>query len=382
VIYLDNSATTPLAPEVLEAMQPYFAGEFGNASSVYTLGTRARARLEEARETIARSIHAEPREIVFTSGGTESNNAAIQGTAFHHLLAGNAIADFEIITETAEHHAVLQPTEFLQQLGARATYLDVDVSGHVNSEDFERGSTDKTQLVSCMLVNNEVGAINPIQEITRRIKERTSALVHTDAVQALGKIPVDVKELGVDLLSLSAHKIHGPKGIGALYIKSGVQLEPLMHGGAQERNRRGGTEAVALAIGFAEAIKLLPSAEITSQHFTTLRKHLLDRLSQIPEVILNSATDDTASAAILSFSFVPEVLARLESETLIIRFDLEGIAISNGSACTSGAMQPSHVLLAMGKDKEVASKSVRVSFSRYSTIEDIDRFAEALKKIV
>jgi cysteine desulfurase len=379
VIYLDNSATTPLAPEVLEAMQPYFLGEFGNASSVYTLGTRARARLEEAREIIARSIHAEPREIVFTSGGTESNNAAIQGAAFHHLLAGKAIADFQIITEKAEHHAVLQPTEFLQQLGAHVTYLDVDASGHVNPEDFDRVITDRTQLVSCMMVNNEVGAINPIQEITRRVKERTSTLVHTDAVQALGKIPVDVKELGVDLLSLSAHKIHGPKGIGALYIRSGVQLEPLLHGGAQERNRRGGTEAVALAIGFAEAIKQLPPAEIISRHFTALRKHLLDRLSQIPEVLLNSATDDTASAAIVSFSFVPEVLARLEAETLIIRFDLAGIAISNGSACTSGAMQPSHVLLGMGKDKEVASKSVRVSFSRYTSVEDIDRFVEVLR---
>ncbi|HWF44632.1 MAG TPA: cysteine desulfurase family protein [Candidatus Kapabacteria bacterium] len=379
MIYLDNSATTPLAPEVLEAMQPYFLGEFGNASSVYTLGTRARARLEEAREIIARSIHAEPREIVFTSGGTESNNAAIQGAAFHHLLAGKAIADFQIITEKAEHHAVLQPTEFLQQLGAHVTYLDVDASGHVNPEDFDRVITDRTQLVSCMMVNNEVGAINPIQEITRRVKERTSTLVHTDAVQALGKIPVDVKELGVDLLSLSAHKIHGPKGIGALYIRSGVQLEPLLHGGAQERNRRGGTEAVALAIGFAEAIKQLPPAEIISRHFTALRKHLLDRLSQIPEVLLNSATDDTASAAIVSFSFVPEVLARLEAETLIIRFDLAGIAISNGSACTSGAMQPSHVLLGMGKDKEVASKSVRVSFSRYTSVEDIDRFVEVLR---
>ncbi len=237
-----------------------------------------------------------------------------------------------------------------------------------------------------MMVNNETGAINPISEIIKIVKANSNALVHTDAVQALGKIPIDVKALGIDLLSLSAHKIHGPKGIGALYIKSGTPWEPLLHGGSQERNRRGGTESVALAVGFAEAIKRLPSPHWGRGQgeggVASLRTYLLTKLAQFPEIVLNSATDESSVDSIVNFTFTNEVLARLDADALIIRFDLEGIAVSNGSACTSGSQQPSHVLLAIGKSKEVASKSVRVSFSRYNTVEDIDRLVEVVGKII
>jgi len=380
--YLDNSATTPLAPEVLAAMQPFLAGEFGNASSVHTLGNHARVALEEARETIARAIHAEPREILFTSGGTESDNTAIKGALFRHYrdhFAGKGWSDMEAMTSHAEHLAVLEPMEWMTKIGAKVSYAPVDSFGGVAPDAVRGGLTDKTSLVSIMMVNNETGTINPIREIAKMVKDNSPALIHSDAVQALGKIQVDVRELGVDMLSLSAHKIHGPKGIGALYVKSGVEWEPLIHGGSQERNRRGGTEAVALAVGFAEAVRQMAGHE---QQFRTLRLSLLKRLSEIPEVVLNSAIDDTCVDSIVNFSFVPEVLAKLDADALIIRFDLEGVAISNGSACTSGSLQPSHVLLACGRGEEIASKSVRVSFSRYNTIDDIDRFMEALGKIL
>ncbi|HEX5316633.1 MAG TPA: aminotransferase class V-fold PLP-dependent enzyme, partial [Candidatus Kapabacteria bacterium] len=255
-------------------------------------------------------------------------------------------------------------------------------TGSVLLEGLSEQLFGNTALVSLMMVNNETGAINPISEIISGVKNKSKALTHTDAVQAFGKMPIDVKELGVDFLSLSAHKIHGPKGIGALYIKSGTPWEPLLHGGAQERNRRGGTEPVALAVGFAEAVKILPARVDGVDHVGQLKKYLLNKLGEIPEIVLNSAADSSSSNFIVSFSFIPEVLARLDADALIIRFDLEGIAISNGSACTSGSLQPSHVLLAMGKSKEVAMKSVRVSFSRHNTMEDIDRLVLAVEKIL
>ncbi len=407
LVYLDNAATTPLAPEVLDAMRPFLEGEFGNASSVHQLGSRARVAIEAARETVARAINAEPREIVFTSGGTEADNAAIKGATLNQYAELKVWNKIKIVTSRAEHIAVLEPVEWLAKLGASVTYVPVSPLGHALFER-EQIASD-TSLVSLMMVNNETGAINRIAEISKIVKEKSKALIHTDAVQALGKIPIDVKELGIDLLSLSAHKIHGPKGIGALYIKSGTPWEPLLHGGSQERNRRGGTEAVALAVGFAEAIKLLPLLKkegathdrsyvggwsLTGEAppptpsfyrrglFAELRNYLLTKLAQIPEVILNSATDESSVDSIVNFTFTPDVLARLDADSLIIRFDLEGIAVSNGSACTSGSQQPSHVLLAMGKSKEVAAKSVRVSFSRYNTVEDIDRLVDVIGKII
>lgn len=381
-IYLDNAATTSLAPEVLDAMRPFFEEEFGNASSVYRLGSRARVALEGAREVIARAIHAEPREIVFTSGGTEANNAAIKGAIFQAFREKKSFAQIGIVTSPTEHHAVLEPMEWLSKLGTVVSFASVDEVGRVSPEEIGKLVTTDTVLVSAMLVNNETGTINPIPEIARAVTQNSKALLHTDAVQALGKMPIDVRKLGVDLLSLSAHKIHGPKGIGALYIKSGTPWEPLVHGGAQERNRRGGTEPVALAVGFAEAVNLFAKQVETMEGAQRLRTYLLSKLSEIPEVILNSASDDTSSDSIISFSFIPEVLSRLDADALIIRFDLEGIAVSNGSACTSGSQQPSHVLLAMGKSKEVARKSVRVSFSRYNTMADIDRLIDAVRKIL
>ena len=382
MIYLDNSATTPLADEVREAMMPYLEGEFGNASSVHTLGVRARVALDDARETIARAINAEPKEIIFTSGGTEANNTAIKSALFRHYrehFAGKPWSDLHILTSRAEHQAVLQPIEWMEKIGAVASYADVDSFGRIIIESVAQKLTPETALASFMLVNNETGAISPIKEIAELVKSKTNAVVHTDAVQALGKIPVDIRELGVDLLSLSAHKIHGPKGIGALYARTGFDWESLIHGGSQERNRRGGTEAVALAVGFAAAVKLMAGHEV---HFRDLRNYLLTKLRDIPEVVLNSATDDTSVDAIVNLTFIPEVLARLDADALIIRFDLVGVAISNGSACTSGSAQPSHVLLACGKGDEVANKSIRVSFSRYNTFSDIDKFIEAIRKII
>ena len=381
MIYLDNAATTPLAPEVLDAMRPFLTEEFGNASSVYQLGSRARVAIESARETVARAIGAETREIVFTSGGTEADNAAIKGALFKQYAEHADWKKIKIVTSHAEHLAVLEPIEWFAKLGAEVTYVPVSPFGNAMFDGNQ--ITGDTSLVSLMMVNNETGAINQVSEITRIVKENSNALVHTDAVQALGKIPIDVKELGIDFLSLSAHKIHGPKGIGALYIKSGTPWEPLLHGGSQERNRRGGTESVALAVGFAEAVKLLPSPPWgRGQGEGSLRHYLLSKLARIPEVVLNSATDESSVDSIVNFTFIPEVLARLDADALIIRFDLEGIAVSNGAACTSGSQQPSHVLLAIGKSKEVASKSVRVSFSRYNTVEDIDRLVEVVGKIL
>lgn len=375
--YLDNSATTALAPEVRDAMQPYLEGEFGNASSVHTLGSRARVALEEARETIARAIHAEPREIVFTSGGTESNNAALKGVLFKKVMDSVSWSELSLLTSRAEHHAILEPSKFLHRLGAHIEYCDVDTYGHCMLTP--SSVSGRLTLASIMMVNNETGAINSIRTMGEAIKAASPALLHTDAVQALGKLKIDVQELGVDLLSISAHKIHGPKGIGALYIKAGTPFEPLIYGGSQERNRRGGTEAVALAVGFAEAVRRAAGHETD---FAPMRSYLLDQLGTIPEVILNSATDSSSIDSIVNFSFIPEVLARLDVDALIIRFDLEGIAVSNGSACTSGSLQPSHVLLACGKGDEVASKSVRVSFSRYTTRADIDTFIAALRRIL
>lgn len=383
VIYLDNSATTPLAPEVREAMQPFLDEEYGNASSVHTLGTRARVALEEARNTIAYAIGADAREVVFTASGTEANNAAIKGPVLERHFSGISFKSIHTLTDPAEHHAVLHPFEFLKKLGVDTAYVGVNGAGAVTIDSLAPFLRKDLSLVSFMLVNNETGAISPIREITETVRSKAkNALVHTDAVQALGKMKIDVRELGVDLLSLSAHKVHGPKGIGVLFTKSGIKWEPLMHGGAQERNRRGGTESIALAVGFAKAVELAQSRiDDTQAKLSALQEHLLKRLSEFPEVILNT-DPSTALPSVINFSFIPEILGKIDGEALLIRFDLEGIAISNGSACTSGSVQPSHVLMAMGKGKEIASKSIRISFSRYTDQSAIDLFIEALRSII
>lgn len=382
MIYLDNSATTIIPPEVRDAMLPHLGEQYGNASSVYALGAHARVVLEDARATIARHIGADAKEIVFTGSGTEANNAAIKGIILERHCSGTPFKAMAAVTSKAEHHAVLHPFEHLAKLGVKTHLLDVDRNAMVDLESLTQLPRE-VRLVSFMMVNNEVGSINDVKDLTRRVKQKNEkAIVHTDAVQALGKLRFDVRDLGVDMLSLSAHKIHGPKGIGALYIKSGLKLEPLMHGGAQERNRRAGTESLALAVGFARAVEIAERdlGGVTA-HISSLKDHLIAQMRDIPEVVLN--VDPMRSvASIVSLSFVPEVLATLDGEALLIRFDLEGIAVSNGSACTSGSMQPSHVLLAMGKSAEIAAKSIRVSFSRYNSVADVDAFVRVLKQIV
>jgi cysteine desulfurase len=384
MIYLDNSATTPLDERVLDAMQPYLHDGFGNASSIYELGRSARIALEDARASVASAIGAEESEIVFTSGGTEANNHAIQGAIFAAHLAGRNFKEQSVSVSQTEHHAVLEPAEFVEKLGVKVHRVRVDSDGVIDIDAFRSSLSKNTSLVSTMSVNNETGSINPIKDIASLTRELSPlSLIHSDAVQALGKIDVNVKEWGVDLLSLSAHKIHGPKGIGALYVRRTVMIEPLLHGGAQERNRRGGTEAVALAVGFAKAAEIvLQEKEARSEYIHSLHSYLIRMLHEIDGVIVNSPANGKSVDNIINITFRPEVLARVEGDALIIRFDLDGIAVSNGSACTSGALQPSHVLLAMGKGEEVAKKSIRVSLSKSNSTEDLDGFITTLKKII
>lgn len=380
MIYLDNSATTKLDDRVRTAMEPYLSSKFGNASSIHALGREARVALESARATLAKTIGADPAEIVFTSGGTEADNMAVKGPLFSALKAGRSINELSILTSSTEHQAVLEPVEFFETLGVAVHRAAVGSDGIVALHTIP---TDLT-LASIMFVNNEVGSINDIATTTRLIRSSSAAtIIHTDAVQALGKLRFDVHQLGVDLMTLSAHKIHGPKGIGALYIRRGVQIEALLHGGSQERNRRGGTEAVALAVGFAEAARLAyEEFDTRLSHVTWLREQLVSALREIPEAVVNSNIDERGVANIISVTLVPEVLAKLEAETLIVRMDLDGIAVSNGAACTSGTLQPSHVLRAMGKGDAVATKSIRVSLSNDNSITDINAFVSSLKQII
>ncbi len=384
MIYLDNSATTPIDSRIREAMLPYLTGDFGNASSIYDLGRRARIALEDARAVVANAIGADDSEIIFTGSGTESDNHALKGAIFHEHLSGKAFSDVELVISSAEHHAVLHAAEFLQKFGVKLYLANVDSNGSVNNESLNAHLSDKTSLVSVMSVNNEVGSVNSIAELFNTVKSRSpKALFHTDAVQALGKIPINTKEWCIDLLTLSAHKIHGPKGIGALFIKRGVMIEPLMHGGAQERNRRGGTEAVALAVGFAKAVEIMKQEwHERENHIKSLYEFAISSLSDIPSIRINSPIDGSGVQAIINFSFTDDILQKIDGEALLIRFDLEGISVSNGSACTSGSMQPSHVLLAMGKGEEVASKSVRVSLSKETTKDHIEQFIKVLREIL
>ncbi|MBS1904749.1 MAG: cysteine desulfurase [Bacteroidetes bacterium] len=380
MIYFDNSATTRLDDRVRSAMEPYLGPKFGNASSIHALGREARVALETARSEVARCVGADPAEIVFTSGGTESDNHAVCGSVFAAHLGGRSFADLSVLTSPLEHQAILSAVEFVGRLGVRTHLTGVTHDGLAVVDNIP---TDLT-LTSVMHVNNEVGSVNDIRSIVASIRVASpTALIHTDAVQALGKLRFDVHELGVDLMTLSAHKIHGPKGIGALYIRRGVQIEPLVHGGSQERNRRGGTEAVALAVGFAEAARLAHDEfDDRTSHIRALRSQLLDGLRAMPEVVLNSPDDDRCVPTIVNLTLRDDLLRRLEPETLIVRLDLDGIAVSNGAACTSGSLQPSHVLRAMGRSEEVATKSIRLSLSKDNTPSDIEAFIRSLKAIV
>ncbi|HZD59181.1 MAG TPA: cysteine desulfurase NifS [Anaerolineae bacterium] len=371
-IYLDYAATTPTKPEVVEAMMPYFTEKFGNPSSLYTEGRSARGAIEEARDRVAAFIGAESREIIFTSGGTESDNFAIKGVAHANEKKGN-----HIITTSIEHHAVLEPCHYLEKRGFEVTYLPVDEHGMVDPADVERAITGKTVLISIMHANNEVGTIEPIEEIGKIARER-GIYLHTDAVQTFGHIPIDVNELGVDLLSVSAHKLYGPKGVGALYVRRGTRMVPFMHGGTQENNRRASTHNVPGIIGFAKAVEIA-EREMASEtkRLTELRDYLFRGIfERVENVRLNGHPTKRLP------NNVSVCLAGAEGEAILLSLDMEGISSSSGSACTSGTLDPSHVLLAMGIPAEIAHSSLRLTLGDRTTKEDIDYVLDVLPPIV
>lgn len=376
-IYLDHTATTPLDPRVYEAMQPFFRETFGNASSIHWYGQQAKASLEQAREIIARSIGAEPGELFFTSGGTESDNFAIKGIAYAERKKGKK----HIITSKAEHHAVLEPCDHLADDGFDVTVLPVDSNGLVSPEHVNSALTSGTSLVSIMHANNEVGSISAIKEIAAGAHAR-GALVHTDAVQTLGKIPVNVRDLDVDLMTLSAHKTYGPKGIGALFIKRGTGIDPLLQGGGQERGKRPGTETVPLAVGFAKAVELaVAEMENESARLKKMRDVLESRIyAEFPSAIVNGHPTHRLPH-ILNISFDSSKV-QLEGEMLVMNMDLQGIAVTSGSACTSGSMQPSHVLLAMGRDVRTAKATLRFAFGKSNTESDIEDVLGSLRSVL
>lgn len=379
--YLDNSATTPIAPEVLQRMEQVRAQTQANASSVHRGGQLARAILEESRQQIAASIGAEPKEIIFTSGGTEANNLALKGVALQQKLS---TGDWPtLLIPRAEHHAVLHPAEFLKVMGASLNMMEVDHEGRVAPQELQKYLADTAisgkPLVSVMHANNETGTINPISQLAATAHQ-AGGIFHTDAVQTFGKLPFNVRELGVDMATFSAHKIHGPKGIGALFVSKELELEPLIHGGAQERNRRGGTESPELAAGFAMAAQLCAERmEQSREMFTQLNNQLRQLLQAIPELRIITPHEG-ALPNILNITFADA--ERLDGEGLIVGMDLAGVAVSNGSACTSGSQQPSHVLLALGFPAAQAGGAVRFSFGRFTTQQDITIAADALLAVV
>ncbi len=371
-IYMDHSATTPTRPEVVEAMQPYYTDTFGNASSVHAFGREARGALEEARRTVAAQIGADEGSIIFTSGGTESDNLALKGTAWAHGSGSG-----HIITSSIEHHAVLNTCGWLEDTGFDVTRLPVDENGLVSTEDLRDALRPETILVSIMLANNEVGVIQPIRELAE-ITHEADALFHTDAVQAVGKIPVDVGDLGVDLLAISGHKLYGPKGVGVLYRREGTRLEALQHGGHHEGNLRAGTENVPGAVGLAEAMRLAcDEREEEMDRLSLLRDRLQSGImEEIDDVILNGHASKRLPH-LLNVSILG-----VEGESLLLSLDAEGVGVSTGSACTSGSLEPSHVLTAMDIPAEVAHGSLRFSLGRINDEKDVDYVVETLPEIV
>lgn len=371
-IYLDHAATTPTNPEVVKAMLPYFTDIFGNPSSIYSYGQEARGSLEEAREIVASFIGAGTDEVVFTSGGTEADNFALEGVAFANENKGN-----HIITSTIEHHAISETCRFLGKRGFAITYLPVDCCGLVDPSDVKKAITNKTILVSVMHANNEIGTIEPIAEIAK-ITQEAGIVMHTDAVQAAGHISIDVNQLGVDLLAMSAHKLYGPKGIGALYIRKGTKLVPFIHGGDQERKRRASTENLAGIIGFSKAIELVQQGMgEEAERLTHLRDQLVEGLlDRVEHCRLNGHPQmRLPNNANLSFNYV-------EGESMVLNLDLEGICVSTGSACSSASLEPSHVLLAIGLPPEQAHGSLRITLGRGTTEEEIIKILDVLPKII
>ena len=371
-VYMDNAATTKLSPDVLNAMMPYLTDIYGNASSVHAFGREAREGVEHARNQVAAAINASPDEIFFTAGGTESDNMAIKGVAHKYAKKGK-----HIITTAIEHHAVLHTCEALEKEGYEVTYLPVDEDGLISVEQVRAAMRDDTILVTVMFANNEVGTIEPIAEIGALCRER-NVLFHTDAVQAVCHVPIDVKAMNIDLMSISAHKFHGPKGIGALYCRKGIVLEPVIVGGAQERKRRAGTENVAGIVGLGAAIERAhKNMSADMARVSALRDKLTSGiLKNIPHVKLNGHPTQRLPQNV-NFS-----IRYIEGESILLMLDINGIAASSGSACTSGSLDPSHVLLAMGIPHEIAHGSLRLTLSDMTTDEEVDYVLETLTKTV
>lgn len=370
-VYMDHAATTPVHPEVIAAMLTYFHPNFGNASSVHGFGRKARIAVDQVRETVAKAIGADPKEIYFTSGGTESDNIAIQGVA-------RALGDRgkHIITSGIEHHAVLDTCEYLQTQGFEVTYLPVDQYGMVDPADVERAIRPDTILISIMHANNEMGTVQPIAKIGAIAKAK-GVLLHTDAVQTMGSLPINVDQLNVDMLSFSAHKIYGPKGIGVLYVRRGTRVKPVQFGGGQERKLRTGTENVPGIVGLGKAVELaMQEMDARTEHLNKLREKLVAGLTAIPDVTLNGhPTERLPGNVNISVKYV-------EGESLILSLDMKGIAVSSGSACTSGSLEPSHVLLCMGLDHMQAHGSLRLTLGRDNTEADVDYVLGVFPEIV
>lgn len=371
-VYLDYAATTPADPEVMAAMEPYYFEKFGNASSLHAYGQEAKKALEDSRQALADFIGALPEEIVFTSGGTESDNFALLGAAYALEKKGN-----HIITSAIEHHAISEPAKFLEKKGFKVTYLGVDKDGLVSGDDLKKAITDKTILISVMHANNEIGTLQPIDQLGKIAKEK-GIYFHTDAVQTVGHIPINVDQLNVDLLSLSAHKFYGPKGVGALYIRKGTRLETFLRGGDQERGRRASTHNTTGIVGLAKAIELCQKTMESEIKFqSALRDRLIKEIPlKVPEVRLNGHPQKRLPNNV-NFS-----IKYIEGESMLLSLDLLGIACSTGSACTSSSLEPSHVLLAIGLDHATAHGSLRITLGRFTRESDIDYFLEKLPLVV
>ena len=372
IIYLDHAATTKCAPEAVQAMLPYFTEYYGNASTIYQLGAQSKKAIQNTRSKIAESLHADPSEIYFTAGGSESDNWALVATAEAYASKGK-----HIITSKIEHHAILHTCEYLEKRGFQITYVDVDANGIVKLDELEKAIRPDTILISIMFANNEIGTIQPIEEIGRIAKEK-GILFHTDAVQAYGHVPIDVEELHIDMLSASGHKLNGPKGIGFLYIRKGVKIRSFVHGGAQERGRRAGTENVPGIVGLGVAIeKAFSGMEERIQKETKMRDYLIERIEkEIPYCRLNGDRVKRLPGNVnFSFEFI-------EGESLLIMLDMKKICASSGSASTSGSLDPSHVLLAIGLPHEIAHGSLRLTLDHENTIEEMDYVVDAVREIV
>ncbi|PYG87453.1 cysteine desulfurase [Ruminiclostridium sufflavum DSM 19573] len=372
IIYLDHAATTYVKPEVFDAMKPYFSEHFGNASSIYSIGRESKKAVEEAREKVARAIGAQPREIYFTGSGSEADNWALKGVAAAYKQKGK-----HIITSKIEHPAVLNTCKYLEKEGFEVTYLPVDGDGLVSLEDVRNAIKENTILISIMFANNEIGTIQPINEIGAIAREK-GVLFHTDAVQAVGNVAIDVEELNVDLLSLSGHKFYGPKGVGALYVRKGVKISSLIHGGQQERGKRASTENIPSIVGLGRAIELATeNMEEYNKRITELREKTIEGLmAKVPYIKLNGhRTKRLPGNVNISFQFI-------EGESLLLMLDMKGVCGSSGSACSSGSLDPSHVLLAIGLTHEIAHGSLRLSFGDDNTLEDVEYLLKEIPNIV